>query len=66
MFLAPIIQTLVNKTWFRSKKDDGVRQPEFFEDEMLSLAAIALVLTVVCSSACYGDIVRLKFLLDRE
>jgi hypothetical protein len=66
MFLAPIIQTLVNKAWFRSKKDDGVRQPEFFKDEMLSLAAIALVLTVVCSLACYGEIVRLNFLLDRE
>ena len=38
---------LVNKTWFIGKKDDGVMHPDFFEDEMLSLATIALVLTVV-------------------
>jgi hypothetical protein len=47
IFLAPVIQTLINKTWFRGKKDDGVTHPEFFEDEMLSFATIALVLTVV-------------------
>jgi len=38
---------LINKTWFRGKKDDGVVHPEFFEDEMISLSTIALVLTVV-------------------
>jgi len=47
IFLAPVIQTLINKTWFRGKKDDGVIHPEFFEDEMLSLSTLALVLTVI-------------------
>jgi Domain of unknown function (DUF6532) len=47
IFLAPTIQTLINKSWFRNKKDDGVMHPEFFEDEMMSVSTIALVLTVV-------------------
>ena len=47
IFLAPVIQMLINKTWFRGKKDDGVMHPEFFEDEMLSLSTLALVLTIV-------------------
>jgi len=47
IFLTPVIQTLINKTWFRGKKDDGVIHPEFFEDEILSLSTVALVLTVV-------------------
>ena len=47
IFLVPVIQTLINKSWFRGKKDDGVIHPEFFEEEMLSLSTIALVLTVV-------------------
>jgi hypothetical protein len=47
IFLVPLIQTLINKTWFRGKKDDGVIHPEFFKDEMLSLITIALILTVV-------------------
>ena len=47
IFLVPVIQTLINKTWFQGKKDDGVIHPEFFEDNMLSLSTIALVLTVV-------------------
>ena len=47
IFLAPVIQTLVNKTWFRGKKDDGMVHPEFFKDEMLSLSTIALVLMIV-------------------
>ena len=47
IFLAPIFQTLINKSWFRGKKDNGVVHPEFFEDDMLSLSTIALVLTVV-------------------
>ena len=47
IFLAPVIQMLINKTWFQGKKDDGVVHPEFFEDEMLSLSTIALVLMIV-------------------
>ena len=43
----PLIQTLVNKTWFQGKKDDWAMHSEFFEGEMLSLSTIALVLTVV-------------------
>jgi hypothetical protein len=44
---------LINKTWFRGKKDDGVMHPEFSEDNMLSLATIAIVLTVVGVLVCF-------------
>ena len=40
-------QMLVNKAWFQGKKDNGMMHPEFFEDEMLSLSIITLVLTIV-------------------
>ena len=51
--MAPVIQMLVNKTWFQGEKDDGIMHPEFFEDEMLSLSTIALVLTIVSLSNCF-------------
>lgn len=47
MFLAEIIQLLVNKMWFRDKDDEGVVHPEFSEGGLLSRVTVALVLTAV-------------------
>jgi hypothetical protein len=47
MFLAEIIQLLVNKMWFRDKDDEGVVHPEFSEGRLLSRVTVALVLTAV-------------------
>jgi hypothetical protein len=47
IFRAPLIQTLVNKIWFKNKEDDGAIHPEFSEDDMLLMATIAFVQTVV-------------------
>ncbi|KAF8960234.1 hypothetical protein BDZ97DRAFT_1905964 [Flammula alnicola] len=47
IFRAPLIQTLINKIWFKNKEDDGAIHPEFSEDGMLSMATIAFVQTVI-------------------
>lgn len=47
IFRAPLIQTIINKVWFKNKQDDGVIHPEFSENGALPMATIAFVLTVV-------------------
>ena len=48
IFQAPLIQTIINKVWFKNKEDEGVVHPEFSENHMLPMATIAFVLTIVC------------------
>ena len=45
--MAPIIQTIINSSWFRDAKDDSVVHPEFSDGGKLSLVTLAFVLTVV-------------------
>jgi hypothetical protein len=45
--MAPLIQTIINNSWFRDAKDDGVVHPEFSDGGKLSLVTLAFVLTVV-------------------
>jgi uncharacterized protein DUF6532 len=47
MYMAPLIQTIINNVWFRDEKDDGVVHPEFSNGGKLSLVTLAFVLTVV-------------------
>ena len=47
IFHAPLIQTLVNKVWFKNKEDDGIIHPEFSKNDVLPMATIAFVQTVV-------------------
>ncbi|EDR03011.1 uncharacterized protein LACBIDRAFT_307860 [Laccaria bicolor S238N-H82] len=47
LYRHPIIQTIVNKMYFKHKTDDGIVNPEFSENEELSLVTLALVLTVI-------------------
>ena len=47
IFCAPLIQTLINKIWFKNKEDDGAIHPEFSEDNMLPMVTVAFVQTVV-------------------
>jgi hypothetical protein len=47
IFRAPLIQTLINKIWFKNKEDDGAIHPEFSEDNKLPMAMIAFVQTLV-------------------
>jgi hypothetical protein len=47
IFRAPLIQTLINKIWFKNKDDDGVIHPEFSENDMLPMVTMAFVLTLV-------------------
>ena len=47
IFRAPIIQTIINKVWFKNKDDDGVIHPEFSENDTLPTATIAFVQTLV-------------------
>jgi hypothetical protein len=44
----PAFQTIINKTWFKNKSDDGVIHPKFSEGGMLSKVTKALTITVVC------------------
>jgi hypothetical protein len=47
IFRAPLIQTLINKVWFKNKDDDGVIHPEFSENDVLPMVTMAFVLTLV-------------------
>ena len=47
MYMAPLIQTIINNVWFRDEKDDGVVHHEFSNGGKLSLVTLAFVLTVV-------------------
>ena len=47
IFCAPLLQTLINKVWFKNKEDEGIIHPKFSENDTLSKATIAFVLTVV-------------------
>jgi hypothetical protein len=50
IFRAPLIQNIINKVWFKNKDDDGVIHPEFSENDMLPMATVAFVLTLVISN----------------
>ena len=41
----PIIQKVVNKMWFKNKRDEGIMFPNFFNP--ISVPSIALILTAV-------------------
>ena len=56
IFRAPLIQTIINKVWFKNKEDDGVIHPEFSENSMLLMATVAFVLTVVSIQVLFGFI----------
>ncbi|EDR02565.1 uncharacterized protein LACBIDRAFT_332394 [Laccaria bicolor S238N-H82] len=43
----PAFQTIINKNWFKNKRDNGVIHPEFSEGGMLSKVTKALAITVV-------------------
>ena len=47
IFRAPLIQTIINKVWFKNKEDDGIIHPEFSENDTLPMATVAFVQTVV-------------------
>ena len=47
IFRAPLIQMIINKVWFKNKEDDGVIHPEFSENDIIPMATMAFVLTVV-------------------
>ena len=47
IFCAPLLQTIINKVWFKNKEDDGVIHPEFSEKDMIPVATVAFLLTVV-------------------
>lgn len=47
IFRAPLIQTIINKVWFKNKEDDGVIHPEFSENNALPMATMAFVQTVI-------------------
>ena len=47
IFRAPILQTIINKVWFKNKDDDGIIHPEFSENDKLPMATIAFVQTLV-------------------
>ena len=47
LFHAPLLQTLINKVWFKNKENEGIIHPEFSENDTLSMATMAFVLTVV-------------------
>ena len=49
MYHHPTFQSIINKTWFKNKSDDGVIHPEFSEGSMLSKVTKALAITVVCT-----------------
>ena len=38
---------IINKVWFKNKDDDGVIHPEFSKNDIIPMATIAFVLTVV-------------------
>jgi hypothetical protein len=65
IFRSPLIQTIINKTWFKNKEDEGVIHPEFSENNALPMATIAFVLTVV-SYYFLGIAFELILLLDRK
>jgi hypothetical protein len=47
IFRAPLLQTIINKVWFKNKEDDGVIHPKFSEKDAIPVATVAFVLTVV-------------------
>ncbi|EDR11598.1 uncharacterized protein LACBIDRAFT_324274 [Laccaria bicolor S238N-H82] len=47
IYCHPAFQSIINKTWFKNKSDNGVIHPEFSEGGMLSKVTKALAITVV-------------------
>ncbi|GLB43996.1 hypothetical protein LshimejAT787_1501800 [Lyophyllum shimeji] len=48
LFLPPVLQIIMNKTWWKNKNDEGVVRPEFSDGGRgVPLVTIALVFTVV-------------------
>ncbi|KAH9984993.1 hypothetical protein BJV77DRAFT_141661 [Russula vinacea] len=48
----PIIQTVINRTWFEDKEDDGIVFHEYFAP-MIPIEVIALVLMII--ESCIGE-----------
>jgi hypothetical protein len=47
LYRHPIIQVIINKTWFRHKTDEGALRSAYSDNGMVSIVMVALVLTVV-------------------
>jgi hypothetical protein len=47
LYRLPVIQAIINKTWFRNKTDEGVVRTAYSEGGTISIATLAIVLTVV-------------------
>jgi hypothetical protein len=45
-----IIQKVVNKMWFKNKRDEGIVYPDYFNP--IPIPAIALILTAVSFLSC--------------
>ncbi|KZP13284.1 hypothetical protein FIBSPDRAFT_753614, partial [Athelia psychrophila] len=45
LFKAKIIQSAINHLWFRNKKDEGIKYPEFYQP--IPETGLALILTAV-------------------
>ena len=61
IFRAPLIQMIINKVWFKNKEDDGVIHPEFSENDIIPMATMAFVLTVVSFTAVCKKVGTAKF-----
>jgi hypothetical protein len=47
LYWNPSIQAVVNKMWFKNKKDEGIVHPEFSESRGIADITISLILTAV-------------------
>lgn len=57
LYQAKIIQSSVNHIWFRNKKDEGVKYPEFYKP--IPESGLALILTAVslCTLSCFRTLI---------
>jgi hypothetical protein len=56
LYRHPIIQVIINKTWFRHKRDEGVLRSAYSNRGMISVVTVALVLTVVCKHDTFASL----------
>lgn len=64
LYRHPVVQAIINKTWFRNKADEGVVRTAYSEGGTISIVTLAIVLTVVCERDAFALIYLVLTIAD--
>ena len=63
IFCAPLIQTIINKVWFKNKEDDSIVHPQIFRERLASNGYHCITSPIYRTCSYMGHLVTLNSLV---